>query len=82
MSVSFMVLNMRRNRLMPSTPQKARKLLKAKKFKVVQRLLFMIVLLFAMGENKQEVELGRNPGYNQSGFSVITVQKELIAGEV
>jgi hypothetical protein len=35
---------------MPTTPQKARRLLKAKKVKVVQRLPFMIQLKFATGE--------------------------------
>jgi 5-methylcytosine-specific restriction endonuclease McrA len=77
-----MVVNMRGQPLMPTSPQKARKLLKAKKVKVVQRFPFLIQLLYATGENKQEVELGLDPGYSQSGFSVITAKKELIAGEV
>ncbi|MHA2270673.1 MAG: RNA-guided endonuclease IscB [Candidatus Hodarchaeales archaeon] len=82
MSVSVMVLNMREQPLMPTTPQKARKLLKQQKGKVVQRLPFIIQLLYATGENTQDVELGLDPGYSQSGFSAITAQKELIAGEV
>ncbi|MHA2500889.1 MAG: RRXRR domain-containing protein [Candidatus Hodarchaeales archaeon] len=82
MSVSVMVLNMRGQPLMPTTPQKARCLLKTKKAKVVQRLPFMLQLRYATGENKQVVTLGLDPGYSQSGFSVITTKKELLAGEV
>ncbi|MFW9914451.1 MAG: RNA-guided endonuclease IscB [Candidatus Thorarchaeota archaeon] len=82
MSVSVMVWNMRGQPLMPTTPQKARKLLKQQKAKVIQRLPFMIQLLYATGENTQAVELGLDPGYKKSGFSVRTAQKELLAGEV
>ncbi|MHA2271458.1 MAG: RNA-guided endonuclease IscB [Candidatus Hodarchaeales archaeon] len=82
MSVSVMVLNMRGQPLMPTTPQKARRLLKEKRAKVIQRLPFMLQLRYATGENKQSVELGLDPGYSQSGFSVITTKKELLAGEV
>ncbi|MFW9914186.1 MAG: RNA-guided endonuclease IscB [Candidatus Thorarchaeota archaeon] len=82
MSVSVMVLNMRGQPLMPTTPRKARKLLKEKKVKVVQRQPFMVQLMHATGENTQDVELGIDPGYNQSGFSVRTSKKELLAGEV
>jgi 5-methylcytosine-specific restriction endonuclease McrA len=67
---------------MPTTPHKARKLLKTGKVKVVQRTPFMFRLLNATGENKQDIELGIDPGYSQSGFSVITAKKELLAGEV
>ncbi len=82
MSVSVMVLNMRGLPLMPTTPQNARRLLKEKRAKVIQRLPFMIQLMHASGENKQEVQLGVDPGYSQSGFSVKTAQKELLAAEV
>ncbi len=79
MSVSVMVLNMKGQPLMPTTPRKARKLLKTGKVKVVQRMPFMLQLGYATGENKQNVELGLDPGYIQSGFSVKTAQKELLA---
>ncbi|MHA2233308.1 MAG: RNA-guided endonuclease IscB, partial [Candidatus Hodarchaeales archaeon] len=82
MSVSVMVLNMRGQPLMPTTPQKAKKLLKVKKVKVIQRRPFMIQLRYASGENKQEITLGVDPGYSQSGFSAITGKKEVVAGEV
>jgi N6-L-threonylcarbamoyladenine synthase len=42
----------------------------------------MLQLRYATGENKQVVTLGLDPGYSQSGFSVITTKKELLAGEV
>ncbi|MHA2496462.1 MAG: RRXRR domain-containing protein [Candidatus Hodarchaeales archaeon] len=57
MSVSVMVLNMRGQPLMPTTPQKARRSLKEKKAKVIQRLPFMIHLMYATGENKRDIEL-------------------------
>ncbi|MHA2271857.1 MAG: RNA-guided endonuclease IscB [Candidatus Hodarchaeales archaeon] len=82
MSVSVMVVNMRGQPLMPTTPRKARKLLKRGKAKVLQRTPFMVQLRYATGENKQAVKLGLDPGYSQSGFSAITANKELIAGEV
>ncbi|MHA2270506.1 MAG: RNA-guided endonuclease IscB [Candidatus Hodarchaeales archaeon] len=82
MSVSVMVLNMRGQPLMPTTPQKASRLLKEQKAKVVQRFPFMLQLRYATGENKQDVELGLDPGYIQSGFSITTEKKELMAGEV
>ncbi|MFQ5980397.1 MAG: RNA-guided endonuclease IscB [Candidatus Heimdallarchaeota archaeon] len=82
MSVSVMVLNMRGQPLMPTTPRKARKLLKTGKVKVVQRTPFMLQLRYATGESKQDIELGIDPGYCQSGFSVITTKKELLAGEI
>ncbi|MFW9915299.1 MAG: RNA-guided endonuclease IscB [Candidatus Thorarchaeota archaeon] len=82
MSVSVMVWNMRGQPLMPTTPQKARRLLKERKVKVIQRLPFVVQLKYATGENTQDVELGLDPGYLTSGFSVKTAKKELIAGEV
>jgi 5-methylcytosine-specific restriction endonuclease McrA len=67
---------------MPTTPQKGRRLLKERKAKVIQQRPFMVQLQYATGENTQEVTLGLDPGYCQSGFSVITAKKELIAGTV
>ncbi|MHA2369604.1 MAG: RRXRR domain-containing protein [Candidatus Hodarchaeales archaeon] len=53
MSVSVMVVNMRGQPLMPTTPRKARRLLQDKKAKVVQRLPLVLQLLYATGENTQ-----------------------------
>ena len=76
------VLNMRGKPLMPTTPRKARKLLEQGKAKVIQRTPFTIQLLYATGENKQEITLGIDPGFTKIGFSAVSIGKELIAGEV
>ncbi len=75
------VLNMRNQPLMPTTPAKARKLLKKGKAKVVQRSPFTIQLLYATGETKQPVKLGIDPGYKHIGFSTVTAKAELLSGE-
>jgi len=76
------VLNMRGKPLMPTSPKKARFLLKAGKAKVVQRCPFTIQLKCATGENKQPIKLALDPGYKNVGFSAITDKRELISGEV
>ncbi|WAM22653.1 MAG: RNA-guided endonuclease IscB (plasmid) [Candidatus Methanoperedens sp.] len=76
------VLNMRGKPLMPTTPRKARLLLKSGKAKVVQRQPFTIQLNYATGETKQPITLGIDPGYGTVGYSAITDKKELISGEV
>ena len=80
--VSVYVLNMRGQPLMPTTPQKARILLKQKKAKVAQRSPFTIQLKYATGETTQQITLGIDAGYSKIGFSAITKKQELIAGEV
>jgi hypothetical protein len=82
MSVPVYVLNMRGQPLMPTTPTKARKLVKANKATVVQRLPFTIQLSYATGETKQEIELGIDAGYSKVGFSARTEKQELIGGEL
>lgn len=76
------VLNMQNNPLMPTTPKKARKLLKEGKAKVIHRMPFTIQLLYATGESKQDITLGIDPGYSYLGFSAITDNEELISGEM
>lgn len=76
------VLNMRKEPLMPTTPGKARHLLKQDKAKVVSRKPFTIQLNYATGENKQEITLGVDAGYQFVGFSATTKKQELISGEV
>lgn len=67
---------------MPTTPSKARKLLKEGKAKVLAVKPFTIQLLIATGETKQDITLGIDSGYLNIGFSATTEQKELISGEV
>ncbi len=74
------VLNMCGEPLMPTTPQKARKLLEAGKAKVVSGNPFVIVLLWDCEENKQEIVLGIDTGYKNIGYSAVTAKKELIRG--
>jgi len=76
------VLNMRGKPLMPTTPRKARLLLKQGKAKVIHTTPFTIQLTYATGESKQDITLGIDPGYSNIGYSAITKDKELIAGEV
>ncbi|MFQ5976980.1 MAG: RNA-guided endonuclease IscB, partial [Candidatus Heimdallarchaeota archaeon] len=82
MSVSVMVWNMRGQPLMPTTPQKARKILKQCRAKVIQRTPFTIQLQYTTGETTQPITLGIDAGYGKIGFSAVTAKQELIAGEV
>lgn len=80
--VSVIVLNMRGKPLMPTSPGKARLLLKKGKAKVVQRDPFTIQLNYPTGEARQPIVLALDPGYKNVGFSAITDKRELISGEV
>jgi len=76
------VLNMRGKPMMPTTPTKARHLLKQGKTKVVKRKPFVIQMTMATGETKQDITLGIDSGYINVGFSAVTEKKELISGEL
>ena len=76
------VLNMRGEPLMPCSPVKARKLLKAKKAVVKHREPFTIQLTVASGENRQDITLGVDLGSRHVGFSASTKKDELYAAEV
>jgi 5-methylcytosine-specific restriction endonuclease McrA len=80
--VAVYVLNMRGQPLMPTTPRRARLLLKEEKAQVIRRAPFTIQLLYATGEVKQPIVLGIDAGYSIVGFSAISEQKELLAGEL
>ncbi len=80
--VAVYVLNMRGQPLMPTTPKKARLLLKEKQAKVVQRSPFTIQLNYVTGETKQPIILGIDAGYSKIGFSAVTDKQELIAGKL
>jgi len=76
------VLSMRGSPLMPTTPRKARILLKKEKAKVVKRTPFTIQLKnYATGENKQPITLGVDSGYSEIGLSAVTDKKELYSAE-
>jgi RRXRR protein len=68
--------------LMPTTPPKARVLLKEGKAKVVKRKPFTIQLTYDTTEYTQDVVLGVDSGYKKAGFSAITDGVELISGEL
>ncbi|MBU0906704.1 MAG: HNH endonuclease [Nanoarchaeota archaeon] len=76
------VLNMRGKPLMPTTPAKARHLIKQGKAKVVKRTPFVIQLTIATGETKQDIILGVDAGYSEVGFSATTEKEELISGKL
>jgi len=76
------VINQRKEPLMPTTPCKARKLLKQGKAKVVKREPFTIQLLYATGETKQDITLGVDAGSKIIGLSATTNKQELFSAEV
>ncbi|HEY5561316.1 MAG TPA: RNA-guided endonuclease IscB [Clostridiaceae bacterium] len=76
------VLNKIGKALMPTSPRKARLLLKQKKAKVVTIKPFTIQLIFGSSGYKQDITLGIDSGYNNVGFSAVTEKKELIVGEL
>ena len=80
--MSVYVINQRNEPLMPTTSQKARKLLKQGKAKVIETKPFTIQLLYATGETKQDIKLGIDSGYLNIGFSATTEKRVLIVGEV
>ncbi len=76
------VLNMSGKPLMPTSPRKARILLKQGKATVVQRMPFTIQLKYPSGETKQDITLDINNRYSTIGFSAVTEKSELISGEL
>lgn len=83
LSVKVYVLNIEGKPLMPTTPRKARVLLKQNKAKVVKRLPFTIQLNYQHKiERKQNIAVGIDSGAKFIGFSAVTEKEELISGEV
>lgn len=76
------VQNMRGKPLMPTTPRKARILLRNGKAKVAIRTPFTIQLKYATGENKQEITLGVDAGSKTIGLSASTSNEDLYSAEV
>ena len=67
---------------MPTSPGKARRLLKQGKAKVVRRTPFTIQLNYATGESKQPVSLGVDAGSKTIGLSATTEKDVLFEAEV
>jgi hypothetical protein len=76
------VLNMRGQPLMPTTPGKARILLKENKARVVQRKPFTIQLKYVTGEAKQDIKLGIDPGVKTVGVCAKSDKEILFAAEI
>lgn len=76
------VLNKNGEALMPCKPQKARKLLKNNKAKVINRTPFTIQLLYGSSGYNQPVNLGVDAGSQYIGLSATTEKQELFKAEV
>lgn len=68
MPVNVYVMHQNGHPLMPCTPAKARKLLKAGKATVITRRPFTIKLLWNCEEHIQEITLGVDKGSHVTGF--------------
>ena len=67
---------------MPTSPAKARHLLRDGKAKVVKMTPFTIQMLIPTGETKQEIILGVDAGSKVIGLSATTEKQELFSAEV
>lgn len=76
------VLNIRGKPLMPTSPRKARFLLKRGKATVVSCSPFTIQILYPTGETTQEIILGVDPGYKYIGLSARTDKKVIYTARV
>ncbi len=76
------VKNIRGQALMPTTPRKAKLLLKQGKARIDSYMPFTIQLNYATGEAKQDLTLGIDAGYGNIGISVVGPAKEVFSGEI
>ncbi|MBA3534704.1 MAG: HNH endonuclease [Ardenticatenales bacterium] len=76
------VVNQHGRPLMPTTPRKARLLLKAGKARIVSRTPFTIQLLYGTRGYTQPITLGVDAGYATVGFSAVTDKEELAGGDL
>ena len=67
---------------MPTTPQKARKLIKENKAKIVNYTPFTIQLLYATGETTQPVSIGIDLGAKHIGVAIQSENKVISKGEI
>jgi hypothetical protein len=85
LSIRFMkvyVINKHGRPLMPTTPRKARLLLKRGKAKIFGRDPFTIQLVYGSSGYTQPVDLGIDAGYGNIGLSAVNEKEELIGGEL
>ena len=82
MKIYVYVLNKHGRPLMPTSPAKARRLLKAGKAKVVRRSPFTVQLIYGSSGYTQPVTLGVDAGYKHVGVSAVSETKELFSSEV
>jgi len=76
------VKNLRGEALMPTTPQKARKLIKENKAKIINYEPFTIQLLYATGEAKQPTNIGIDLGAKHIGIAIQSENKVISKGEI
>ena len=76
------VVNKNHRVLMPTTPRKARLLLKSGKARIIERTPFTIQLIYGSSGYIQKVKAGIDSGYKNIGFSAVTDKEELFGGEV
>lgn len=67
---------------MPTTPQKARKLLKQNKAKAINYKPFTIQLLYVTGEAKQPINIGIDLGAKYIGIAIQSENKVITKGEI
>ncbi|MUG91695.1 paclitaxel/taxanoid biosynthesis susceptibility protein TS1 [Scytonema sp. UIC 10036] len=76
------VVNKHERPLMPTSPRKARLLLKEGKARIYRRDPFAIQLIYGSSGYTQPGNLGIDAGYSNIGYSVVNEKEELIGGEV
>ncbi len=76
------VLNQHGEKLMPCSPRTARKLLEAKKAKIISRQPFAIQLLYGSRGYKQPVSVGVDLGAKHVGVAVTSETRVLAKGEI
>ena len=82
MKIYVYVVNKNGKPLMPTSPAKARRLLKSGKAKVIKRTPFTIQLIYGSTGYKQPITLGVDTGYKHVGLSAVSDNKELLSSEV
>jgi hypothetical protein len=80
--MKVLVINKDGRPLMPTTPRKARVLLKTGQAEIMDRDPFTIQLIYGSAGYIQPVTLGIDTGYLTIGFSAVSVKEELIGGEL